>query len=72
MKKLIIKSNKWYDNLPDGKRLGFFLVFILGSLIATQYFMYVKNVVWAFPVWAGVICFWRLTYFYINEKKKWQ
>lgn len=62
MKRLIIKTNQWYDNLPDGKRTGFFLFFVLGSLIVAQYFTYVENFVWAFPIWAFVICFWRVGY----------
>ena len=63
---MIVKTNKWYDNLPEIKRLLFFLVVIMGSLIVTQYFMYALNFIWAFPIWAGIICFWRCGYVFIN------
>ena len=72
MKKLITKPNEWYDNLSDNKRDLFFLVFVFGSLILTQYLTYVENFIWSFPIW---VCFWsilRIPYFliqYINNKK---
>ena len=72
MKKLITKPNEWYDNLSDNKRDLFFLVFVFGSLILTQYLTYVENFIGSFPIW---VCFWsilRIPYFlirYINNKK---
>lgn len=66
MKKLIVKTNEWYENLSDMKRLSFFLIVIMGSLIVAQYFMYARNFIWAFPIWAGTICFWRCGYVFIN------
>ncbi len=56
---LIIKSNKWYDNLSEIKRLLFFIIVIMGSLIFVQYLSYVKDIMWAFPIWALVILIWR-------------
>lgn len=56
---LIIQSNKWYDNLSEIKRLLFFLVIIMGSLIYSQYLSYVENTIWAFPIWAIVVLIWR-------------
>ena len=66
MKKLIIKTNEWYENLSEIKRMLFFLIVIMGSLIVSQYFMYAQNFTLAFPIWAGTLCFWRCGYFFIN------
>ena len=42
MKNWIIKSNDWYDSLPEPKRSLFFLAFIMSTLLVAQYFMIVK------------------------------
>lgn len=70
MKKLIIKTNRWYDNLPEPKRILFFLIFIMGTLIIAEYIMYFTVCYFAIAIWAFVIGLWRLTYFFINEKIK--
>lgn len=70
MIKLIIKTNEWYENLSEIKNVLFFLVVIMGSLILTQYFMYVQNFIWAFHIWAITLCFWRCGYFFINWFKQ--
>lgn len=59
IKNFIIKSNTWYDNLPEPKRSLFFFIVILGSLIFTQYLFYVKNMYWTFPTWALIVSIWR-------------
>lgn len=64
MKNFILKTNKWYDNLPEPKRSLFFLIVIMGSLIAVQYLTYAKNYIWAFPLWATIICSWRCIYMF--------
>ena len=66
MKKLIVKTNEWYENLSEMKRLSIFLIVIMGSLMVAQYFMYARYFIWAFPIWAGTICFWRCGYVFIN------
>ena len=66
MKKIIVKSNKWYDNLSEPKRTLFFLIAIMGSMIFAQYLMYEKNFMWAFPIWALFFSFWRCGYIFIN------
>lgn len=73
MKNWIVKSNEWYDNLPEIKRDLFFLIVIMGSLLIAQYFMIVEDFIWAFPIWAFFISFWRISYvFYLwkNNTKK--
>lgn len=66
MKKLIVKTNQWYENLSDMKRLTFFLIVIMGSMIVSQYLTYEKNSIWAFLIWAGTLCSWRCGYVFIN------
>ena len=68
MKKLIIKSNKWYDNLPEPKRTLFFLIVILGSLIVSECIsVYVSNnIFWGFIIWNVVFCSWRISYVFID------
>jgi len=66
MKKFIIRTNKWYDNLPELKRFLFFLIVIMGSLFVAQYLMYVEDFIWAFPIWALLVCFWRIGYVFIQ------
>ncbi len=66
MKKLITKSNEWYDNLPELKRLLFFLIVIMGSLILTMCIFYILNFVWSFIIWASILAFWRCGYIFIK------
>jgi len=66
MKNIIIKSNEWYDDLSEMKRLSFFLIVIMGSLVIVQYLMSGKNSVWSFPIWASFIAFWRCGYIFIQ------
>ena len=65
IKKLIIKSNEWYDNLPEPKRSLFFLIVVFGGLIISQYFMFVENSVIAFIIWSSLIS-WRCGYIFID------
>lgn len=72
MRKLIIQSNEWYDNLPEPKRSLFFLIVIFGSLVVAEYFSIIKGFIWAFPIWAVIFSLWRLTYIFSqikNDKK---
>lgn len=66
MKKFIIKSNEWYDDLKEPKRVLFFVVVVMGSLIFAQYLMYAKNFIWAFPIWALTVSSWRVSYSFIR------
>jgi hypothetical protein len=69
MRNPIKQSNQWYDNLPELKRGLFFLVFIFGSLIVTQFLQYVKGYTWAFPIWATIWSLWRIPYILTQHRK---
>ena len=69
MRNPIKQSNEWYDNLPSLKRDLFFLVFVLGSLIVSQFLTYAKDCIWAFPIWATTWTLWRVPYMLIQSKK---
>lgn len=66
MKKIIVRSNEWYDTLKEPNRTLFFMVFIMGTLIIAQYFMFVQNNPFLFMGWAIIICLWRCTYIFIQ------
>ena len=71
MRKLIIKSNEWYEDLSELKRDLFFLIVIFGSLLVVQVLMYTQDNPWGFVVWATVFTTWRLSYIIIRRKKAW-
>lgn len=60
MKKIIIKSNGWYDDLPDSKRTSFFLIFIVGTFFIVQICAYVFGLILLLPMWLIIISLWRL------------
>lgn len=66
MRKIIVRSNEWYDTLKEPNRTSFFLVFIMGTQIIAQYFMFVQNNPFWFMGWASIICFWRGSYIFIQ------
>lgn len=68
MKKIIIKTNQWYDTLPEFRRALFFLIVILGSLLISQYYMHVEKLFWIFPVWVLSMSGWRIAYIFIQLK----
>ena len=59
MRKFILNSYEWYDNLPEPKRTIFFFIVIGGSLVVAQWLMVSKIFIWAFPIWATTIFLWR-------------
>lgn len=64
MKNIIIKSNSWFDNLPDNKRTLFFLIAICGSLLISQIIsILILDSPWPIIIWLSVASFWRLSYF---------
>jgi hypothetical protein len=66
MKKLIIKSNEWYDNLPEPKRTFFFLIVIMSTMLFAQYLTVCGKFIWAFPIWCTVFIVWRASPTFIN------
>jgi len=70
VKDWIIKSNEWYDDLPENKRFLFFLIVIGGSLLLCQYLLYSKQCIWALPVWVIVFFSWRFGYIILKEREK--
>ena len=68
MKNLIIKTNKYYDSLPEMKRLLFFLIVIGGSQLMALFFMYVYDFIFAFLIWAGMVFLWRGSYIFLTKK----
>jgi len=69
--KAIVKSNSWYDNLPELKRDLFFLVVIFGSLIVAQLLghIYKMGIPWPFIIWASVVAAWRCTSVFYHWRK---
>lgn len=66
MKKLIIKSNEWYDNLPEPKRTIFFFAAIMAPFLITNVITTTTKHWWAFPVCVVVFMVWRLGYVLIQ------
>lgn len=64
MKNFIIKSNEWYDNLPEPKRTYFFLIVVLFVLIAQ--ISLINNFLWIWMAFIVTIVFWRISYTIIN------
>jgi hypothetical protein len=66
MKNWIVKSNEWYDNLPELKRFLFFFFGIMGSYTLVMLVLF-PNCVWAFPIWAFFVVSWRLNYIIMKK-----
>ncbi len=58
MKKLIIKSNEWYDNLPEIKRFMFFFFVIAGCNFCSLVFFGYKG----YCIWLIIFMIWRVFY----------
>lgn len=67
MKKFIIKSNEWFDNLPDIIRMIFFLGAIFLVLIAQ--ILSGMNFLWIWVAFITLTVFWRVSYTLVNWKK---
>lgn len=65
MKKLLIQSNEWYDSLPPTKRLIFFVIVIIGTLMTAEYLMYIYDFIWAILIWFVLFFTWRCGYNFI-------
>ena len=73
MKNPIVRSNEWYDNLPEPKRGIFFLLAIFGTFVITQILAYVLDLWYFLPIWMIIVSFWRVSYIFIlarNDYKK--
>ena len=66
MRKVIVRTNKWYDSLQEPKRSLFFVIFVVGSLILAQYLTYAQDSILAFPIWASSMALWRVSYVCFN------
>ena len=68
MKNWILKSNRWYDNLPEPKRTLFFLIVILGSLALFQFVFYLlkHETIYGFLLWVMIFAGWRVSCIFIN------
>jgi len=66
IQKLIVKTNQSFDNMSDVRRILFFLIFIMGSLLFVQYLLYIRNIVWPLPLWVATFSAWRCSYFFIK------
>lgn len=69
MKNFIIKSNEWYDDLPELKRFLFFLLFLVGGLLVCEFFLSLDNP-WPFVIWTSCLTFWRMSYTFIKAFEK--
>ena len=70
MRRLIVRSNEWYDNLKEPNRVLFFLVFVMGTLIVAQYFMVMENNPFWFMGWSLLLTLWRVSYIFLQFFKK--
>jgi len=68
MKNFIIKSNEWYDNLPEPKRTYFFLIVVFLVFIAQ--ICLINNFLWIWMAFIVSIVFWRISYVLFNWKEK--
>lgn len=69
MKNIIIKSNSWFDTLPDAKRTLFFLVAICGSFLIVQIVSnFILKTPWPTILWLCGVSSWRLSYFFFKKK----
>ncbi|MEK6829722.1 MAG: hypothetical protein AABY15_06400 [Nanoarchaeota archaeon] len=66
IRKAIIKSNRWYDNLKEPNRTFFFIFIVMVPLFFTQFLLVVYEVWWPTPLWALVFILWRMSYFLIK------
>lgn len=70
MKNFIIKSNEWYDDLPEPKRFLFFLIIVCGGVCISNYLLYVTNNPWPFAIWTLSLVLWRISYSFIKVFEK--
>lgn len=68
MKNFIIKSNEWYDDLPEPKRFLFFLLFLVGGTLLCELFLFYLDRIqpWPFIIWVSCLTFWRISYTFIK------
>lgn len=63
MRNPITQSNEWYDNLPEPKRILFFLIVIWGSLVVVQYLSIVEGFIWGFQYGVQFLLYGELVIF---------
>lgn len=66
MKNFIIKSNEWYDDLPEPKRFLLFLIIVCGGVCISNYLLYATNNPWPFVIWTLSLVLWRMSYSFIK------
>lgn len=72
-KKLIVKSNDWYDDLPESKRSLLFLFVLLPLLLVTNFFFVVYSTPLPFLTLIMLFSTWRVSkvlYNWIDDYKK--
>ena len=69
--KAIVKSNIWYDNLPEPHRTIYGLGGLILTLIAAKMIDYIwmNKAPWAFIIWASVVAAWRCTSVFYHWRK---
>ena len=72
MKNWIIKSNEWFDNLPEPKRSFIFLLGCGITLLGVMIGLIIYNFMWGLPIWVVLFLGWRIPYFIIKEKDKYE
>ncbi len=70
MRKIVTKSNEWYDSLPENKRFLYFMAFIMCSLLIVEGLFYLGDFLWAIPMWIIAVCTWRVPYIYFKNRNK--
>ena len=69
-RKFIVKSNDWYDELPDVKRIFAFLVILFLPLTLITIFLEGNAFTYSYLGTVTLIAFWRFSrvFYHIKEK----
>jgi len=67
MKEFIIKSNEWYNNVPEPYRFLLMIMLVGLPLLIVQ----ISNFIWGYTIWGVLMCIlvgWRMAYTIIKIK----
>lgn len=70
MRKFLIKTNEWYDKLPEIPRALAFIIGIMLPIVVCQYLMFVEHIFWPFFLFALIVMVWRIGGAYAKYQKK--
>jgi len=68
IKRWIIKSNEWYDNLKEPKRTLFFFLALFLPLLIIVIVQSILGIWYPMVIWMVLFCIWRVPYTFISIK----